>query len=80
MASNSFKIGVSILKKIARRCKTAYMCAEGPWWRCHRRMISDRLEFDNWEVFHLGIKKDPVPHIIWNIARLDESNNIVYDQ
>ncbi|AUL79230.3 Fe-S cluster assembly protein hesB [Tupanvirus soda lake] len=80
MASDSFKNGISILKKIARQCKTAYMCAEGPWWKCHRRMVSDRLEFDNWDVFHLGIKKDPVPHVIWNIARLDESNNIVYDQ
>jgi len=80
MSSNSFKNGIASLKKIARHCKTAFMCAEKLWWRCHRRMISDRLVFDGWQVYHLGIKKDPIPHEIWNIARLDESNNIVYDQ
>jgi len=33
-------------------------------------MISDRLEFDKWRVYHLGISKKPVRHQIWDVARL----------
>jgi uncharacterized protein (DUF488 family) len=79
MMSDDFRNGISILKKIARRCKTAIMCSEALWWRCHRRMISDRLTFDGWKVYHLGIKIDPILHEIWNIARLDTNNDIIYD-
>jgi uncharacterized protein (DUF488 family) len=30
------------------------MCAESLWWRCHRRLISDALTVDGWEVAHIG--------------------------
>src|SRR5271170_616864 len=43
MMGNDFAHGLSELKKIARACRTAYMCSETLWWKCHRRMISDRL-------------------------------------
>jgi uncharacterized protein (DUF488 family) len=29
------------------------MCAETPWWRCHRRLIADLLAARGHEVFHL---------------------------
>lgn len=80
MMTNDFKIGIRILKRIARKCKTVYMCSEALWWRCHRRMISDRLFYDGWQVYHLGVKKDPIPHIKWNIARLNKHNEIIYDR
>jgi uncharacterized protein (DUF488 family) len=32
---------------------TAVMCAEGPWWRCHRRLIADRLTALGWTVCHI---------------------------
>lgn len=31
----------------------AIMCAEAVWWRCHRRIITDYLLLDGFEVFHL---------------------------
>jgi uncharacterized protein (DUF488 family) len=31
----------------------AYMCAEGLWWRCHRRLISDALTVRGWTVTHI---------------------------
>jgi uncharacterized protein (DUF488 family) len=80
MMTDSFKKGIKELKHIARQCRTAYMCAEAVWWRCHRRMISDRLEFDGWDVYHLGIKKEPIRHTIWDLARLDRHNEIIYDK
>jgi uncharacterized protein (DUF488 family) len=33
---------------------TAVMCAEGLWWRCHRRLIADRLTASGWTVCHIG--------------------------
>ena len=29
------------------------MCAEGPWWRCHRRLVADALLVRGWTVVHL---------------------------
>ncbi len=79
MMTLEFKKGVSDLKKIARKCRTAFMCTEAVWWQCHRRMIADRLILDGWNVYHLGIgKKNPL-HQLWDIARLDENDNIIYD-
>lgn len=80
MMMDPFKKGLKELKKIARHCRSAMMCAEGVYWRCHRRMVSDRLTFDGWDVYHLGIKKDPIPHAIWDIAREDKNGEIIYDQ
>lgn len=80
MMTPMFREGLSMLKGTGRKCKTAYMCAEGPWWRCHRRMISDRLTVDGWDVYHLGIKKEPVAHELWELARVDKSGELVYDR
>jgi uncharacterized protein (DUF488 family) len=39
---------------LARDRPTAVMCAEGPWWRCHRRLIADRLTATGWTVCHIA--------------------------
>lgn len=41
------------LAEIARECRTAVMCAEAPWWRCHRSLISDDFKARGWQVIHL---------------------------
>jgi len=79
MRTNQFGASLHQLKKIARKCRTVIMCAETVWWRCHRRMIADRLGFDGWQVYHLGLGRI-IRHPIWQIARLDRNNDIVYDQ
>ena len=53
------------------------MCTEVLWWSCHRRLIADRLEFDGWKVYHIGIGNKEIRHIIWNIARLNKKNQII---
>ena len=80
MMTKDFKIGLAELKKIAKKYKTVFMCSEAVYWRCHRRMISDRLEFDGWHVYHLGITKEPMRHKVWNIVRLNKENELIYDQ
>ena len=44
--------------------RTAVMCAEAVWWRCHRSLIADYLKARGVEVLHvLGANKvDPHPY------------------
>jgi uncharacterized protein (DUF488 family) len=48
-----FVKGIEILKEIASRFTTAFMCAEKFPWRCHRRFIALKLEQDGWKVIHI---------------------------
>ncbi len=58
METGSFKDGIKELEKIALKQRTAYMCSEAVWWRCHRSMVSDYLKLNGWEVMHImGIEK-----------------------
>lgn len=79
MSTEEFQQGLEKLKKIGEKCRTAYMCAEGKWWQCHRRMISDKLVVDGWEVFHLGVGKKSDPHELWDIARV-KKGQLIYDR
>ena len=38
-----FEAGFEELSALADERPTAIMCAEALWWRCHRRLIADRL-------------------------------------
>lgn len=58
METGLFKDGISELINSASGQRTAYMCSEALWWRCHRSMISDYLKSEGWKVMHiLGIGK-----------------------
>jgi hypothetical protein len=49
-----FDAALDELRALARDRPTAIMCAEGLWWRCHRRLIADRLVVSGWTVCHIG--------------------------
>lgn len=53
METEFFHDGIDRLKEIALKNRTAYMCSEAVWWRCHRSMISDFLKAEGWVVFHI---------------------------
>ena len=53
METEDFENAANELEKIALNQTTAYMCAEGLWWRCHRSMVSDYLKARGWEVLHI---------------------------
>lgn len=53
METNSFAEGIKEFIEIAQQQRTAYMCSEAVWWRCHRSMISDYLKADGWNVQHI---------------------------
>jgi len=62
MATPEFAAALSRLEELAKERPTTVMCAEAQWWRCHRRLISDALVVRRWEVLHLGLREEPVPH------------------
>lgn len=51
--TNAFKEGIRQLEEMALQQRTAYMCSEAVWWRCHRSMISDYLKLHGWKAHHI---------------------------
>jgi uncharacterized protein (DUF488 family) len=53
MQTEDFKKGIQQLEEIASIKRTAYMCSEAVWWRCHRSLVSDHLKLNGWIVHHI---------------------------
>lgn len=53
MQTEDFKKGIQQLEEIALTKRTAYMCSEAVWWRCHRSLVSDYLKLKGWNVLHI---------------------------
>lgn len=51
--SPAFRAGLARLLDAAGKSRTAIMCAEALWWRCHRRIVADYAMNAGWSVFHL---------------------------
>jgi uncharacterized protein (DUF488 family) len=45
-----------------------FMCAETPWWRCHRRLIAELLHARGEHVVHLLAPGRQQEHAPWSIA------------
>jgi len=53
METEEFRKGIKDLLEVAEQSRTAVMCAEALWWRCHRRLISDYLKTEGHAVIHI---------------------------
>jgi uncharacterized protein (DUF488 family) len=53
MATEAFAEGLDRLISLALGLRTAIMCAESLWWRCHRGLIADVLRWSHFEVTHI---------------------------
>lgn len=53
MATEAFAEGLDRLLNLASGLRTAVMCAESLWWRCHRGLIADVLRWLQFEVIHI---------------------------
>jgi uncharacterized protein (DUF488 family) len=62
IASEQFAAGLDFLVELARERRTAVMCAEADWHRCHRRLIADVLTVRGWRVLHLEPTGALTPH------------------
>jgi uncharacterized protein (DUF488 family) len=77
MASKQFEAGLGMLEDLARERRTAVMCAEADWTRCHRRLLADALTVRGWRVLHLEATGSITPHELTDFAVV-ESGNLTY--
>ena len=70
MLSPEFERAVAKLIQIAEDSRTAYMCAERVYFRCHRMMVSDWLVAHGHEVLHIDAEKPAKPHKLMSEARV----------
>jgi uncharacterized protein (DUF488 family) len=53
METHAFHEGIERLLELARERRTAIMCSEAVWWRCHRSLIADYLKAAGVAVAHI---------------------------
>lgn len=72
METVEFKEGIERLLKLAARKRTAVMCSEAVWWRCHRSLVADYLKVAGVAVEHIiGLKKNET-HPFTSPARVED--------
>lgn len=64
-----FEGGLADLLAAAIRARTAIMCAEGLWWQCHRRIISDHLLVRGHQVLHILPNGQVTAHTLTEFAK-----------
>jgi len=77
MESAPFQEALERLMQRARELRTAVMCAEAQWWRCHRRLLSDALVVRGFEVCHIGSGGRVERHVLTSFAVVD-ATRLVY--
>jgi len=70
MESEEFRNGVKDLLELAATARTAVMCAESLWWRCHRSLIADYLKAEGHTVIHILDQNKTEEHPFTPPARL----------
>jgi uncharacterized protein (DUF488 family) len=65
-----FEQAMGELLRLAEQSRTAYMCAERVYFRCHRMIVSDWLVAHGHEVLHIDAEGPARPHKLFAEARL----------
>lgn len=76
--TQEFAVGLAELRGIAGAKPTAMMCSEALWWRCHRRLVADRLVAAGDNVWHIGSNQRASAHELSWFALVDDSGEITY--
>jgi uncharacterized protein (DUF488 family) len=76
MLTPEFEQAVSELVALAEKARTAYMCAERVYFRCHRMLVSDWLVAHGHEVLHIDATGPVRPHKLMSEARMIEGRLI----
>ena len=69
-ATEAFADGLFELLLLARGLRTAVLCSEILWWRCHRRIIADVLIALGVPVVHVRDERAGEPHRLAAPARI----------
>jgi uncharacterized protein (DUF488 family) len=70
MLMPEFEQAMSEILALAASSRTAYMCAERPYFRCHRMLVSDWLVAHGHEVLHIDAQGPAKPHTLTAEARV----------
>lgn len=70
MLTPEFESAISELVALAEQSRTAYMCAERVYFRCHRMLVSDWLVAHGHEVLHIDASGPARPHKLMAEARM----------
>jgi uncharacterized protein (DUF488 family) len=76
--TDAFAQGLHQLRDLGEVRRTAMMCAEALWWRCHRRLIADHLVGGGWEVEHIGSDGRASNHIMSPFAVVGPGRRVSY--
>ena len=79
MQTSEFMKHIQALEALAAKHRAVYMCSEGPWWKCHRALVSDFLKVRGWEVLHIMDKGKLTEHPFTSPARPIQGG-LFYDQ
>jgi uncharacterized protein (DUF488 family) len=71
MDTPDFGAAAERLAELARADRSAIMCAEAVWWRCHRSMIADAFKARGWTVLHILGSGPPREHPYTAPARVE---------
>jgi uncharacterized protein (DUF488 family) len=77
METEDFRAGLERVRELARERRTAVMCAEAQWWRCHRRLLSDALLVPGLAVWHIDARGGVERHELTPFAVV-EGERLVY--
>jgi uncharacterized protein (DUF488 family) len=72
MLTDEFRKGVEKLLEVVRQKQTAIMCAEGLFWQCHRRLVSDFLVANGVTVQHIMPSGELRPHQLTRGAVIED--------
>lgn len=72
MMTDEFRNGMNKLSEIAGAKRTAIMCAESVFWRCHRKLFSDFVLANGGAVQHIFPNGDVKPHSLTDGAKVDD--------
>jgi uncharacterized protein (DUF488 family) len=70
MLTPEFNKAMAELVSLAENLRTAYMCAERIYFRCHRMLVSDWLVGHGHDVMHIDGSGAAKPHQLTNEARM----------
>jgi uncharacterized protein (DUF488 family) len=75
---DEFAKGLAQLRELAAAQPVAMMCSEALWWRCHRRLVADRLVVAGDTVCHISSDGHASAHQLASFAVVGADGQITY--
>ena len=76
--TEEFRAALARLRVLGHERRSAIMCAEAVWWRCHRRIIADYLLAAGESVFHIVGQNRIEPARLTDAVRPGSDNSLTY--